>query len=389
MRALLAFFLVFGISTFSKAAEIKFVKNMNWKQILQMAKQQNKMIFFDAYASWCGPCKYMESSVYTSSDVAAYYNSNFINVKLDMEIGEGVKLSEQFGISAYPTLLFFSPSGKMLHKYVGAMESEEFIQLGKDAKDPETQYYTLKEKVKNNTISDAGFVKWAANAKDVYDEDLNKYIRAFFDRKKDILLNEYTAKVALKYADSLTDTQMFYLINNQAKISSLMKTDARGAWRMIYDKLFTIASKAYNEERSKEDFRKVFHKYLPVNETLAMNDLSIRIALFIDEDIFKTASLLMKYLSEGSLNLQETGEIFYEYAEKFSVDEYGHILQKLDLYKVTTGDKGHEGYLNFMYALSYAGMAETEKGKPYAQKAINDTLVPEEYKVILRILYSL
>jgi thiol-disulfide isomerase/thioredoxin len=389
MRGLFALLLACVITTSSNASEIKFVKNKTWKQILELAKQQNKMIFFDAYASWCGPCKYMEESVYTSEDVAAYYNANFINVKLDMEVGEGVKLSEKFGIAAYPTLLFISPAGKLLHKAVGALDIDEFIQLGKEAKKPETQYYTLKEKVKNNTVSDEAFAKWAALAKGVYDNDLNSFIRAFFARKKDILLNEHTAKVAIKYADSLTDAQVFYLINNQTKISTLMKTDARGAWRLIYDKLFSMGSRAYNETKDEEEIKKVFHKYLPSDEVLAMNDLSIRMAIYIDEDTKAAAGLLTKYISEGSLNLQEAGEILFEIAEKFSTEDYGDIVKKLDQYKFTPGDKGREGYLYFMQSVCYVGMDEKEKGKPYAQKAVDDPSTPEEYKVMLRVLYGI
>src|SRR5688572_6525559 len=115
---------------------VNFVKNMTWSQILARAAKEKKMIFFDAYTTWCGPCKYLEENVYTDASVAAYFNANYINVKFDMEDGEGIKLSEQFAITSYPTLLFFSASGKPVHKFIGAMEAGEFLQLGRDAKDP-------------------------------------------------------------------------------------------------------------------------------------------------------------------------------------------------------------------------------------------------------------
>ncbi|WP_260744016.1 thioredoxin domain-containing protein [Elizabethkingia anophelis] len=31
----------------------------NFSSLLAKAKKENKLIFLDAYASWCGPCKLM------------------------------------------------------------------------------------------------------------------------------------------------------------------------------------------------------------------------------------------------------------------------------------------------------------------------------------------
>ena len=31
-----------------------------WAEILKKAKAENKIIFFDAYTTWCGPCKLLQ-----------------------------------------------------------------------------------------------------------------------------------------------------------------------------------------------------------------------------------------------------------------------------------------------------------------------------------------
>ena len=56
-----------------------------WKEALAEAQKQDKLVFIDAYAKWCGPCKKMAKNVFTLSEVGDFYNENFINVKLDME----------------------------------------------------------------------------------------------------------------------------------------------------------------------------------------------------------------------------------------------------------------------------------------------------------------
>lgn len=32
----------------------------NWASILKKAKKEKKLIYLDAYTSWCGPCKMMK-----------------------------------------------------------------------------------------------------------------------------------------------------------------------------------------------------------------------------------------------------------------------------------------------------------------------------------------
>ena len=102
-----------------------------WADIVQKAKAENKVIFFDAYASWCGPCKLMQKNVFTRPDVGEFFNKNFINVKMDMERGEGRQLSQQFRLEAYPTLFFIEPSGKIVRKSIGYRSAEQLISLGK------------------------------------------------------------------------------------------------------------------------------------------------------------------------------------------------------------------------------------------------------------------
>jgi thiol-disulfide isomerase/thioredoxin len=105
-------------------------------EILQEARASDKLIFFDAYAVWCGPCKMMESTVFTVPKVAGLYNDNFINAKFDMERGEGIQLKDRYNITAYPTYLFLNAEGEVIHKRVGSSSADLFIQFGLDAMSP-------------------------------------------------------------------------------------------------------------------------------------------------------------------------------------------------------------------------------------------------------------
>lgn len=104
-----------------------------WEETLEEARHKDKLIFVDAYAVWCGPCKKMAREVFTRKDVGDFFNRFFINVKLDMERGEGLKFREQFPVSAFPTLFFIDADGEVVYRVVGGKSADQLIKLGQFA----------------------------------------------------------------------------------------------------------------------------------------------------------------------------------------------------------------------------------------------------------------
>jgi len=119
-----------GKAAVAKEDGIQFTE-ASWKDILKKAKAEKKIIFLDAYASWCGPCKMLQKKVFTQKAVGDLYNSKFINVKMDMEKGEGPALSEIYPLEAYPTLLYINSDGRVIRKVVGAVPADELISVGR------------------------------------------------------------------------------------------------------------------------------------------------------------------------------------------------------------------------------------------------------------------
>ena len=121
----------------SQDAHINFV-DIELDSAYKLAKAENKLVFVDCYTTWCGPCKYMDANIFTKKEVAEYYNDNFINVKLDMEAGEGEIFAGWYEVRSYPTYIFLDLSGRrkqLVHRTVGSMDAERFIQFGRDASD--------------------------------------------------------------------------------------------------------------------------------------------------------------------------------------------------------------------------------------------------------------
>jgi len=122
-----------GTKEVTESGVIQF-NTASWNEILASAKEENKPVFLDISASWCGYCKRMKSKVYTEPEVAKLYNATFINVSVDGENGEGIQLAKKYGVKGYPTFVFLNPDGNISYQTSGFHNKEQFLELAKKAK---------------------------------------------------------------------------------------------------------------------------------------------------------------------------------------------------------------------------------------------------------------
>lgn len=112
---------------------IQFNKVKGWKEGLEKSAKEDKLIFVDGYTSWCAPCKWMEGNVFNQPEVANFYNANFINMKFDCEVGEGIDIAKKYGILSFPTYLFVNSKGELVYRAQSRMEVQAFMTKGKEA----------------------------------------------------------------------------------------------------------------------------------------------------------------------------------------------------------------------------------------------------------------
>jgi thioredoxin 1 len=104
----------------------------DWNKALAEAKKQHKLIFLDAYTSWCGPCKLLKKNTFSDKAAGDFFNTHFVNVAVDMEKGFGPALLEKYGVNAFPTLLIIDENGKKVSFSRGFIPAEVLIEFGKD-----------------------------------------------------------------------------------------------------------------------------------------------------------------------------------------------------------------------------------------------------------------
>lgn len=97
----------------------------------KLAKEQHKLIFIDIYATWCGPCRLLKVKTFSDKDAGDFFNTNFVNLSLNGEEGEGLKLFQAYGVKIFPTLFICDSDGTPLLKAEGYMDVKTLIEFGK------------------------------------------------------------------------------------------------------------------------------------------------------------------------------------------------------------------------------------------------------------------
>ncbi|MCC3214898.1 thioredoxin family protein [Chryseobacterium sp. X308] len=237
------------IGVLAWAQGIKFEEG-NFASILAKAKKEKKLVFIDAYASWCGPCKLMVKNIFPLQSVGDYYNSHFINAKIDMEKGEGIELAKKYNVKAFPTYLFIDGNGEAVHRTLGYVEEKDFIQFAKDAEDPNKRLTSLKQQFEKGE-KDPEFLKNLAGLTMYNDTEFaGKVLNRYFQQKAS--LDQEDIQMLLSGVQT-TDSPLYKIF--QDKKADIVKFFPEDKYEKFEKniKLNTISKKAYNPDTKKWD----------------------------------------------------------------------------------------------------------------------------------------
>jgi thiol-disulfide isomerase/thioredoxin len=189
---------------------------LRWQAILDKAKASNKIVFVDAYTTWCGPCKRMAKDVFPLKAVGDVYNAAFVNVKMDMEKGEGPSVGKRYGVKAYPTYLFVDGDGNLVHRGLGMIPTEKFIALAKAATNPETQFFGLKRKYDGGERSADFLKKFVVACGEANEEALaEEVVEAYLKTQKDLSKPE-NVRFIYQFSKKIDSDGVQYWLKNRS-----------------------------------------------------------------------------------------------------------------------------------------------------------------------------
>ncbi len=128
LQLLAALLVSFSIISPQAIADPIDFQSVSVEEAKALARSEGRFVFVDLYAEWCGPCKWMESSVFANDSVGAYMNQHFISLRIDAEKEQEAFISS-IDVKAYPTLLVYDPKGRLVYRQEGALDSDNFLEL--------------------------------------------------------------------------------------------------------------------------------------------------------------------------------------------------------------------------------------------------------------------
>lgn len=123
MRILLI--LVLGVFINSSGVSQNKVNWLTWEEALELHAKEKKKILVDVYTNWCGWCKKMEKTTFSTQNIAEYVNENYYAVKFNAEQKEDIQFKNKtykyigtFGRKGYHQLAYEIMNGKMSYPTV-------------------------------------------------------------------------------------------------------------------------------------------------------------------------------------------------------------------------------------------------------------------------------
>ncbi len=359
-----------GISVAGWAqSSIKF-EDTDFQTILAKAKKEKKLIFMDAFAAWCGPCKMMEKNVFTDAKVADYYNKNFINARFDMEKGEGRTLAQKYSVRSYPTFLFLNGDGEAVGQELGYIESSEFIKVGERYNKPGNTQGSLQERFDKGDRDPDFLISYFKTAVQTNPIKAKMAAEAYFKAKKNLEFSADEINMLFGSIQSNQDLNYQYIVNNKDVLSKYIGNDnySQFIFRVNIQKIIQDATNVDKKTFDEQLYIKEASKYISAEEV--QKSLSI-----IKLSFYQSVQNWKEY-EKAALDVFKTGDGFsaedlLTAAKNFS----DHITTKSSLERASmwaekalmTEDSFRT---NAMVATLYNKIGKKNEAKSFAESAV-------------------
>lgn len=370
------------VSTLTFGQSVHFEKK-GLKEAMDKAKKENKVLFLEAYTEWCSSCKYMSSSVFPQAIVGKYYNEHFVNYKLNMETDEAIGMDTALGVYAYPTLLFISPKGEILHRYCGGLDPLSFIDLAKIAQNETLRFAYFKNEFKKGNrdpkLVSIYFEKCEESCLP-FDSDITTYFNSV---KNEDLYNIHVWDLYKNFQNNSESPLFTFVEQNYKKLEEKHGVDS------VQNKMYNVYFKSVNDiftskaldenaysnwksrvEKSPMRDKKLLMMYADLEYYSRKNDLNSWV---------KTASEIVDNYSANRPDM--LNNLAYELAEKTEdkamLKKAEQWVQKsLDMENVASTNDTHAFVLSKMGRKDEAIKAE-ERAIELAKNAGDDTAIFE------------
>lgn len=323
------------------SAQIKFDVE-TWDDAISKSRLSGKLIFLNAYSEWCEPCQEMEEYTFTDLEVANYYNSNFINIQLNMEDYPGVELAEEFSVGVFPSYLFVNGNGRVIHRGCGAMDANQFLILGEDALSDSLTLSSMENMFADGERSTDFMLNYLALLEDAC-LDAERFAEAYLsDIEPAQLTDETPWEVFASYQWDIYSREFQYLLENRNAFESSL------GQKVVNAKLYDTYLAQYQE----------------IFEAEELHDFGMRAIIHSLKDVTFSGSDTLKLMMD--LHYAEFTENWKSYAE--------YAIQIVGMMDTSEPDQLNE--LAWKFYLFVEEKSQLEIASSWAQQAVDEQPEP-------------
>lgn len=122
--ALIFIWAVVATSANLLAEEVPFLKPTELNEALQRARNENKNILLDFWATYCTSCRMLDEYVFSHQNVQDELR-NYIPVKVDILDFVGDDIKNQYDVKLLPTMIILNPKGQVIKREVKSWSVSE------------------------------------------------------------------------------------------------------------------------------------------------------------------------------------------------------------------------------------------------------------------------
>ncbi len=139
--------LLLTLSASSAFAQAPRLMQHDFQKAMAAARENNIPVLLHFYTDWCGPCRRMDQTVFSSPQLEPQMGGKIVLLKVNGD--QAADLARNYGVDSYPTDVFIDANGRMLAKLVGMASFQEFVRSGLEVADRYQKSQALVEARKN------------------------------------------------------------------------------------------------------------------------------------------------------------------------------------------------------------------------------------------------
>jgi|GEM_PF-896121 len=149
-------------------------RSIPYRGILEKARELERPVMIDLFTDWCSWCDKLDSETYADPAVAAFMTQNFVNFKINAELGEGPSLAKRLKVIGYPFIVFVDGKGNEIDWIIGFVDAEKFLATAKKIVAGADTYADFKARYEadpQDLDASVGYARKLEERKDPKDQD--------------------------------------------------------------------------------------------------------------------------------------------------------------------------------------------------------------------------